>query len=290
MTSLQDKKIILQNTLKVLIGIKEDTALALDRAREEWHSIKDEDSDSERCCNTLKSQQTILIPPDGVHTQMQLSLDNNAQKNDNETTRLQQVPTPGHTDNTNEEDMSIASEDESVEDSFPMTDPASPTLDGYDVGGPQVKHSHFTTSQDPSRNFTSISPLLLERPAGLMLSGYDGGERRDQERAGTQVNHSHFTSPQDPSRTSTSIPPLLLERPAGMLYEVRITSAIKNEVPLLTKINPALQVDVVRLHAYSEGSPLFWSLQVECVEHQVSIQYQYFGFSLESLNYFFLST
>lgn len=69
-------------------------------------------------------------------------------------------------------------------------------------------------------------------------------------------------------------------------YELRIIEQMKNEVTLLTKVNPALQIEVKRLHTSSSSFPtpplsypslpsssspsLFWLIQVECAEHKVN--------------------
>jgi hypothetical protein len=245
MTSPKAKRVMLEQTLHGLLCISGDTEDALRQARSMLAKVKDEDSDSEQsynkgesCCKHAAHRQPQTIANctldgvhNGVHAQpIQQCVNIDAVENDNlKTTRPQQAArTPIYEDNINEEDMSLASEDE-MED---------------------------TTC-------TQTCPLLCDD------EGSEEEELVENRAEGTQVKVEGEDLPGPLRDIKKKLP--LQERPAGMLYEVRIVSTIKNEVPLLTKINPAIQVDVARIQNDLEQRPLFWSMQVECAEHQVSL-------------------
>eukprot|EP00026_Physarum_polycephalum_P001330 Phypoly_transcript_01331.p1 GENE.Phypoly_transcript_01331~~Phypoly_transcript_01331.p1 ORF type:complete len:797 (+),score=116.83 Phypoly_transcript_01331:140-2530(+) len=133
----------------------------------------------------------------------------------------------------------------------------------------EIRRGEFSTPQ----SMQSAQTLLVSSAQPYPQQSEDEGavfERRaelhDFPTIQTNLPSSSDTAKQD-KLDMTKFPPLP-ERVGGVMYDVRIVSAIKNEVPLLTKINPALQVDVARLYCDSDQGPLFWSLQVECAEHQ----------------------
>lgn len=283
---------MLGETLRVLLDIKADTERDIQQAREQLAHTKDEEDSDEvyskaGICKQLGQNQqqiTANFTQKDEEQKSQQGLTCTAVENDNfKTARPQQAANnPVYEDNTNEEDMSLSEEEEEPEADglacTTSTDTYPRLCDVYDENGQIELHAEaqvkreITPSHDlPWNPSDPYQPMLTTASPGstqtrlLLCDGY--GKSQNAEAHGqdyTAPSHNLPWNPADSDKFS-----LLPVKPAGILYEVRIVSTIKNEVPLLTKINPALQVDVVRLQNYSDQGPLFWSLQVECTEHQV---------------------
>jgi hypothetical protein len=54
-------------------------------------------------------------------------------------------------------------------------------------------------------------------------------------------------------------------------HKQEILEKVKNEMTLPTKISPAIPVEVKSTARRSTDTPLFWLVQVECIEHKVLI-------------------
>jgi hypothetical protein len=359
MAALKARKAVLEQALQGLLCISGDTDEALRQARSQLTQMKDDDSDSEGYSKEWSEERAEQCPQhaideraqNGVHTHAnQHGLSVYASENYNLQRAEPQLAGESsivYGDNNNEEDMSLASEDEGEDEEYSIQEvldfggyeeeeplverrgeaqvkedstvqsfefaqalqairaiQATQATQALHLRGPSTSHPRHYSFEDPLEIHrggemlvkgvsTTQSMQTIQTPQDLQVSldsssqlrsqQYEEGEEDDVvlERRGEEAQAKDFSSTiqtnlpgfSDTTRQGplnmTNFPPL--SGRAGGMYEVRIVSAIKNEVPLLTKINPALQVDVARLCCDPDQGPLFWSLQVECAEHQVCL-------------------